>query len=229
MTRSIRAPFHELDVWVFDLDNTLYHEKCNIFAQIDVRMGEFLTAYLNVDLEEARRVQKAYYHEHGTTMNGLMANHGMKPEEFLDFVHDIDVSVIPPSPDLSDYLDHLPGRKIIYTNGSDQHARNVMGQLGVDHHFDGVFDIVASEYRPKPARPAFATFVEQFGIDPKTAVMVEDLPQNLEPAHELGMTTVLLRTDRVRERHGVVDETQDHIHHVHDDLLTWFDHIFETD
>ena len=229
MPRSLRAPFHKLDAWVFDLDNTLYPEECDLFAQIDVRMGEFLTSYLDVDLVEARRVQKAYYHEHGTTLNGLMANGGLKPEVFLEFVHDIDVTVIPPSPDLSDFLEHLPGRKIIYTNGSHKHACNVMEQLGVDHHFDGIFDITAADYRPKPARSAFATFIEQFDIDPTTAIMVEDLPQNLEPAHELGMMTVLLRTDRVRERHGVVDESQDHIHHVHDDLLKWFEHIFESD
>jgi putative hydrolase of the HAD superfamily len=124
-------------------------------------------------------------------------------------------------------LGHLPGRKFIYTNGSDQHAGNVMTRLGVAHHFDGVFDIVAADYQPKPARSAFDAFLARFNIDPASAVMVEDLPQNLEPAHDLGMVTVLIRTDRVRERHGVVDESQDHIHHVSPDLISWFEGIFE--
>lgn len=227
MSRNIREPFHKVDTWVFDLDNTLYSEECDLFAQIDVRMGEFLTSHLKVDLVEARRVQKQYYHEYGTTLAGLMLNDGVDPADFLHHVHDIDVSVIPPSPELSGFLGYLPGRKFIYTNGSDQHAGNVMTRLGVAHHFDGVFDIVAADYQPKPARSAFDAFLARFNIDPASAVMVEDLPQNLEPAHDLGMVTVLIRTDRVRERHGVVDESQDHIHHVSPDLISWFEGIFE--
>ena len=227
MSRNIREPFHKVDTWVFDLDNTLYSEECDLFAQIDVRMGEFLTSHLKVDLVEARRVQKQYYHEYGTTLAGLMLNDGVDPADFLHHVHDIDVSGIPPSPELSGFLGHLPGRKFIYTNGSDQHAGNVMTRLGVAHHFDGVFDIVAADYQPKPARSAFDAFLARFNIDPASAVMVEDLPQNLEPAHDLGMVTVLIRTDRVRERHGVVDESQDHIHHVSPDLISWFEGIFE--
>lgn len=226
--RNLRAPFHEYNAWVFDLDNTLYPEECDLFAQIDVRMGEFLTNLLDVDLDEARRVQKKYYHEHGTTLTGLMLNNGIDPHDFLEHVHDIDVSVVPPSPELSDFLGHLPGRKFVYTNGSDKHARNVMGRLGVDHHFDGIFDITAADYQPKPARSAFDAFLERFDIEPMRAVMVEDLPQNLQPAHDLGMTTVLIRTDRVIERHGATDESQDHIHHVEDDLLTWLKDIFES-
>jgi putative hydrolase of the HAD superfamily len=228
MKPNIRAPYHDVDTWVFDLDNTLYPEECDLFAQIDVRMGEFLTSHLQVDLVEARRVQKQYYHEHGTTLTGLMLNDGVDPADFLHHVHDIDVSVIPPSPDLSVFLGHLPGRKFIYTNGSDQHASNVMTRLGVEHHFDGVFDIVAADYEPKPARAAFDAFLARFDIDPTSSVMVEDLPQNLGPAHDLGMATVLIRTDRVRERHGAVDESQDHIHHVSADLIAWFEDIFES-
>jgi putative hydrolase of the HAD superfamily len=225
--RQLRAPFHDYNAWVFDLDNTLYPEECDLFAQIDVRMGEFLTNHFNVDLDEARRVQKKYYHQHGTTLTGLMRNDGIDPHGFLEHVHDIDVSVISPSPELSDFLGHLPGRKFVYTNGSDKHARNVMERLGVDHHFDGVFDIVAAGYEPKPARSAFDAFLERFKIEPMRAVMVEDLPQNLEPAHDLGMKTVLIRTDRVHERHGPTDESLDHIHHAEDDLLAWLRDIFE--
>lgn len=222
---TIRPPFDRHDTWIFDLDNTLYPAECDLFAQIDVRMGAFIQQYLNVDAVEARRIQKTYYRDHGTTLAGLMTNDGVKPKDFLDYVHDIDVTPVPPSPNLENYLERLPGRKIIYTNGSETHARNVMDRLGVTHHFDDIFDIVAANYQPKPDVSAFAQFVSRYGITPKTSVMVEDLPRNLEPAHNMGMATVLIRTERELERGGLFEEA-DHIHHVADDLISWLESVF---
>jgi putative hydrolase of the HAD superfamily len=218
---SVKAPFHETDCWIFDLDNTLYPAACDLFSQIDVRMGTFISELLGVDRVEARRIQKQYYYDHGTTLAGLMANEGVHPETFLNFVHDIDVTPIPPSPELRDALMRLPGRRIVYTNGSRTHAENVMARLGVADIFDGIYDIIASGYRPKPSPEPYDDLISLYGIDPRRAVMVEDIHRNLVPAHAMGMATVLIRT----ERHPPDLDDDGHIHHVADDLLAWLQAI----
>jgi putative hydrolase of the HAD superfamily len=223
--RTLSSPFHETDCWIFDLDNTLYPAACDLFSQIDVRMGSFISDLLGVDRVEARRIQKQYYYEHGTTLAGLMANEGVHPEAFLDFVHDIDVTPIPPSPALRESLSHLPGRRLVYTNGSLTHAENVMARLGVTDLFDGIHDIIASNYRPKPSPEPYDDFVRLYEIEPARAVMVEDMHRNLKPAHDLGMKTVLIRT----ERHSPEADDEDHIHHVVDDLQDWLDRILIED
>ncbi len=220
-TRSPQPPFDETEHWIFDLDNTLYPAACDLFSQIDVKMGAFISGHLGIDRVEARKLQKRYYHEHGTTLAGLMANDGVHPDAFLDFVHDIDVSPIPPSPALQDALARLPGGKFVYTNGSRKHAENVMARLGITALFDGIYDIVASGYRPKPEPEPYDDMIEVFGIDPRRAVMVEDIPRNLEPAHALGMSTVWIRT----ERRDYDADNGDHVHHVADDLLEWLQKI----
>lgn len=184
--------FRHVEAFVFDLDNTLYPAECNLFAEIDTRMRAFISRYLGVDQDEARHIQKKYYREHGTTLSGLMRLHGMKPEAFLDFVHDIDLSALPDLPDLGAGLARLPGRRIVFTNGTVAHARRVLARLGVEDHFEDVFDIVASDYVPKPDPSAFARFVDRLGIDPHRSAMFEDLARNLTPARALGMTTVLV-------------------------------------
>ena len=204
--------------WIFDLDNTLYPAHCNLFAQVDRRIGQFIEGELGLDAIEARLLQKRYFREHGTTLAGLMANHAVDPGAFLDFVHDIDVSPVPPSPALDQVLARLPGRKFIFTNGSTAHADRVTGRLGVSHHFEGVFDIIAADYRPKPDPATYDKLIRQHGIVPATAAMVEDLPRNLRPAAALGMTTVLVLTG---EEWAETDRTGDHIHHVTDDLVGW--------
>ena len=217
----INAPFHEIEHWIFDLDNTLYPAACDLFSQIDVRMMSFISNHLDIGLVEARLLQKRYYHDHGTTLAGLMANDGVHPDAFLDYVHDIDVTPVPPSPALRDALERLPGRRYVFTNGSHTHARNVMARLGVTELFDGIYDIAAAAYRPKPAPEPYDDMVGRFGIEPSRAVMVEDLHRNLKPAHDLGMRTVLIRT----ERHLPELDNADHIHHVADDLLGWLHDI----
>jgi len=211
-------PLDHVTDWVFDLDNTLYPARCNLFAQVDRRIGLFIEELLGLEAIAARDLQKRYFREHGTTLRGLMTHHGIDPEVFLDFVHEIDMTPVPPSPELAAALANLPGRKFIFTNGSVAHAERVMARLGVAAHFDGVFDIVAAGYLPKPDPTTYRSMVERYAIDPARAAMIEDLPRNLRPAAALGMTTVLVLTG---EEWAMTDAAGDHIHHVTDDLVGW--------
>jgi len=185
--------FTKIDVWVFDLDNTLYAPSCNLFAQIDVKMRAFISELLSVDGDEAYRLQKQYYRDHGTTLSGLMTVHGIEPKRFLDFVHNIDVTVVPPNPELATALERLPGRRLVFTNGTVAHATRVLNQIGIHDHVEDIFDIVHADFIPKPKRETFERFVTKHGIEPKSAAMFEDLDRNLAPAYDLGMTTVLVR------------------------------------
>ncbi|MBJ80205.1 MAG: pyrimidine 5'-nucleotidase [Myxococcales bacterium] len=206
------------DVWIFDLDNTLYPRDCDLFAQIDVKMKAFVADLLGIDAANAYKVQKQYFRDYGSTLRGLMENHGLPPQEFLDFVHDIDVTPVPPNPALDDVLCKLNGRKIVFTNGTVAHATNVMTRLGITHHFEGIFDIHAAHYLPKPARSAYDKFLREYDVNPTRAVMLEDIARNLEPAHELGMTTVWIRS---KYDHSAIGADGDHIHHIIDDLVPW--------
>lgn len=178
--------------WVFDLDNTLYPSEHDLFAQVDQRMTAFIAETLALDAVEARRLQKLYLRDYGTTLAGLMARHQMSPDAFLDFVHDIDVSVLPPDPDLAGAIDRLPGRKFIFTNGTRAHAERVAGQLGILHLFDDIFDIVSANYVPKPHPDIYPNMLDQFSLKADTTAFFEDLARNLAPAHALGMTTILI-------------------------------------
>jgi putative hydrolase of the HAD superfamily len=184
--------FRHIDAWVFDLDNTLYDAACALFSQIDARMTAFMQERLALPYEAARRLQKDYYMRYGATMCGLMREHDVEPDAFLDYVHDIDLAPITPNRALGEALAALPGRKYIYTNGSARHAENVAGALGVFHLFDDVFDIKAARYAPKPRREPCEALLRAFDIAPARAAMFEDLSQNLETPHALGMTTVLV-------------------------------------
>lgn len=211
--------------WLFDLDNTLYPARCNLFVQVSARMTEFIRAHFKLDHEPARELQRDLFRRHGTTLRGLMTEHGVAPGAFLDYVHDIDVMAIDPSPRLDDLLRALPGRKLVFTNGSVPHAERVMNRLGVTHHFDSVFDIVAADYVPKPDPRPYARLVEIAGIDPTTAVMVEDMAKNLAPAAALGMQTVWLRTEHDWARDGA---EASHVHHVADDVLAFLETVVGT-
>ncbi len=178
--------------WVFDLDNTLYPADCRLFDQIDRRMGEFISGLLGLDFPAARRIQKDYFHHYGTTLRGLMDNHGVDPDHFLTYVHEIDLSVVPESPALVAVLDRLAGRKLVFTNGPHSHAKNVLERLGVHGHFDGIFDVADAGYIPKPDPECYHALIASHGIDPKGAILFEDIARNLEPAADLGMTTVLV-------------------------------------
>ncbi len=212
----------EAEAWVFDLDNTLYPATFNLFGQIDTRMRSYISRFLGVGLEEAYRLQKHYFREYGTSLHGLMHRHGMDPLPFLEFVHDIDVTVLPPSPGLEAALARLPGRKLVFTNASVRHAERVMGRLGIDHHFEAVFDIIEADYRPKPQPEGYGVLVRRHGLDAGRTVMVEDIARNLAPAAALGMTTAWIRTDT---EHGTDGADGDYIDHVVDDLVAWLQEV----
>lgn len=211
-----------VEAWVFDLDNTLYPPSSDLFAQIDVRMREFVAGFLGVDQDEAYRVQKQYFREYGTTLRGMMERHGMEPGPFLGHVHDIDLAPVAPDPALDAVLGRLPGRKLIFTNATASHAERVMDRLGVRPRFEAVFDIVDAAYLPKPRPEVYAAMVERHGIDPTRAVMVEDIAWNLAPAAALGMTTVWVRNETPW---GVEGRDGDHVHHVADHLTSWLETV----
>jgi putative hydrolase of the HAD superfamily len=212
------SPLRHAEAWLFDLDNTLYPAAIDLFGQIDERMRAYIAEFLGLDLDAAYALQKRYFEEYGTSMRGLMDRHGMDPAPFLAHVHDIDVGVLDPAPALGEALSALPGRKLVFTNASTAHAERVLQRLGIDHHFHDVFDIVAAGFRPKPEPEIYRTLVERHVIEPRRAVMVEDMARNLTPAAALGMTTVWVRTGSDWGAFGAEDA---HIHHVIDDLVTW--------
>ena len=184
--------FASTQVWIFDLDNTLYPSRINLFAQIDRRMGAFIAKELGVPIEYARHLQKSYYHQFGTTLSGLMKVHGVDPTSFLDYVHDIDLSCVPDHPKLRRGIDALPGRKLIFTNGARAHAERVAARLGVLDLFEDICSIESCAYVPKPSREAFMKMAQNHDVSPSNAAMFEDLPHNLEMAHTLGMKTILV-------------------------------------
>jgi putative hydrolase of the HAD superfamily len=217
--------FDHIETWVFDLDNTLYPSACDLFPQIDRRMGEFIAATLGVPLEAAQNLRETYYYQHGTTLAGLVQIHGVSPHAFLDYVHDIDLSAVAPSPELAAALGALPGRKFIFTNASRRHAEAVIERLGVTDQFEDICDIHALDYiYPKPTREAFERFVQAHGVAPRAAAMFDDLPNNLETAHALGMTTVLVHGITDHPQHQAIagwTEPPAHIHHRTDALPTF--------
>ncbi len=196
---ALRARFARVDEWIFDLDNTLYPAHTDLFAQVDVKIRDFVVGLLGGTPEEAHRLQKSYYQRYGTTLRGLMIEHGISPDGFLEYVHDIDHSVVAPDPALGAAIAALPGRKFIMTNGTRKHAEAVADRLGITHHFQDVFDIVAADLLPKPHRETYDKFLDGAGIDPTRAAMFEDLARNLEVPDALGMATVLVVPRGTRE------------------------------
>jgi putative hydrolase of the HAD superfamily len=186
--------FSAIDTWVFDLDNTLYPPDTDLWPQIDLRITLYICGLLGIDGLSARSLQKHWYARHGTSLRALMDEYDIDPQEFLAFTHDIDRSCLAAAPELSRALGRLPGRKLILTNGSTAHAEATARRLGIDHHFDAVFDIAAAGFVPKPARIAYDRFLERHAVDPRHAAMFEDLEKNLKVPHEFGMTTVLVVT-----------------------------------
>ncbi len=187
---ALAPELRHIESWVFDLDNSLYPASCDLFALIDVRMGEYISRLVGCDPAEARRIQKHFFREHGTTLAGLMKEHGVDPHDFLSFVHDIALARLTADPDLLAALDRLPGRKFVFTNGDEAYAGRVLDKLGLANAFDGMHDIHAMNYVPKPHPDAYAQLCERHGIDPARALFADDMARNLAPAKALGMVTV---------------------------------------
>lgn len=221
--------FAHVETWVFDLDNTLYPHHLNLWQQVDVRIRDYVADFLKLTQEEAFRIQKDYYRRYGTTMRGLMVEHGMQPDAFLDFVHQIDHSPLEPNPALGAAIEGLPGRKLILTNGTKKHAAAVMERLAIHQHFEDVFDIIAAGLEPKPFALTYDRFLQAHSVDPARAAMFEDLARNLEVPHRLGMTTILVVPEGTREvfREGWEMEGQNdpHVDHVTDDLTGFLERI----
>ena len=213
--------FGHVDTWIFDLDNTLYPHEARVWPQVDDRITLFIAKLYGIDGLSARALQKYFYHRYGTTLKALMDEDGIDPYEFLDFAHDIDHSSIELNPLLGEAIEKLPGRKLILTNGSRKHAETVAMKLGIYDHFEDVFDIVASDYVPKPERPAYEKFLTKHVVDPKRSAIFEDIAKNLVVPHDLGMTTTLVIPkiiDPFRESFEQEAVKAPHIDHITNDL-----------
>lgn len=218
---SIAQAFAHVDTWVFDLDNTLYPHEARVWPQVDERITLFLSELFGLDGLSSRALQKYFYQKHGTTLKGLMEEHAIHPDDFLDFVHEIDLSLLDANPNLGEAIAALPGRKLIYTNGTRRHAENVAGKLGILDRFDGVFGITEGGFQPKPERAAFEAFFKAFDVAPARSAMFEDIEKNLVVPHAMGMKTVLVvpRTpDPFREAWEQAAVAEGHVHHVTDNL-----------
>jgi putative hydrolase of the HAD superfamily len=221
--RMYKVPIlSHIDTWVFDLDNTLYHPRHDLFKQVDLRMGAYIQRLLGVDAAEAYAVQKSFFREHGTTLRGLMAHHDIDPLEFLNDVHDVDMSVLPVDAELISALEALPGRKLVFTNGDAPYARRVLAQIGLGNHFEGMQCIIDQNYVPKPDPQVYAQFSERHDIDPDRTIYFEDMARNLKPAKERGWSTVWLNNGSEWGNHGADDSFIDY--HV-DDLAPWLSEI----
>jgi putative hydrolase of the HAD superfamily len=195
--------------WIFDLDNCLYPASTGLFSLIDERMGEYIQHLLGCDPHEARRVQKKHFHEHGTTLAGLMKEHGVDPHDFLAKVHDIPLDRVKGDERLANALGRLPGRRFVFTNADAPYARRVLEAIGVHDHFQDLHDVHASTYRPKPDPHGYELLCERFGIDPAHALLADDMVQNLVPAKALGMTTVWVDNGSERGDHGYDERAVD--------------------
>jgi len=224
MTPSI--PLRESECWVFDLDNTLYPASNGLMGEVSARMTQFVAQLLGVAADEAFIEQKQLFRKHGTTLRGLMEKHGVDPWAFLDFVHQVDYDQVDPAPRLVDALKGLPGRKFVFTNASAMHAERVLGRLGIDNQIQGVFDVAAASWRPKPHPTGYQTLIERHQITPTRAVMVEDMALNLEPAATLGMTTVWIHhRDAQAPAWTMPSEASDYVDHKIDDLADWLESL----
>lgn len=219
---SLTAPsdgpdFRHVRHWIFDLDNTLYDAHCGVFAQIERRMTDYVAGFTGLPREEARALQKSLYRQHGTTLNGMMKLHGIAPDDYLDFVHDIDLSALAPDTGLTTAVTRLQGRRYIFTNGCRRHAGRILDRIGLSHLFEEIWDIRTIGFTPKPERAAYDTVVAAAGLAPEEAAMFDDIAHNLAAARALGMTTVWVDAG-ADFSHGGPLPSLDHIDHKTDNL-----------
>jgi len=223
MRRHYPAPgeLDHVDCWVFDLDNTLYcPDRYDLFPAMGEKMALYIEQTMGVSPEEAQHLRTQWGADYGTTLRGLMVEHGIPPDEFLEFVHDLDLDQIQPEPALDAAIAALPGRKVVFTNATVKYAEEVMARLGVSRHFDQVFDVAASDYIPKPQMPAYDTFLGSTGVAPDRAIFFEDSARNLAPAAAIGMTTVWVENERPN---AGPPPACDYIHFIAEELTAWLE------
>jgi len=209
--------FRHVDTWLFDLDNTLYDASTGVFDRIIDRMNLFVSGHLQISTAQASTLRKTYWEKYGTTLRGMMEEHDVKPDAFLWYAHDIDISDVPQCAITKESLAHLPGKKIVYTNSSREFAERMTKHLGIHHHFDGIFSIEDTQYIPKPDVASYHALIEKFSFDPKRAVMFEDMAINLKTAAGLGMGTVWIHgKNNDAETHAL-----SHLHHKAETLAAW--------
>ena len=187
--------FNSIKYWLFDLDNTLYSGQTKVFEQVDKKMSKYISEKLDISIEKAKEIQKNYFYQYNTTLNGMIKNHKIDPNEFLEFVHDVNIDFLKKDLPLCKELEKLDGKKIIFTNGSRRHAINVTQRIGITHLFDDIFDIVDSEFIPKPSIEPYKKLVKKHKIDPNLCVFIEDIARNLKPAYEMGMKTIWIENN----------------------------------
>jgi len=213
--------------WIFDLDNTLYPASADLYPRIDLRITQYVADLVGVDAVEARRIQKQYFHAHGTTLSGLMTERQIDPHHYLAYVHDVEMSVIEPNLRLRDALARLPGRKLVFTNGDAPYAARVLDRLGLTDAFEAVHDIHATAYRPKPHPLAYQGLCEAYAVDPGEALFVEDMARNLKPAKAIGMTTVWIDNGSEQPPEGPGSEDRSFIDYTTTDITEWLHKILE--
>ncbi len=211
--------FDRITTWVFDLDETLYPPSAPLFPQIEARMVDWIVRRLRVSRAEADTLRARWWHDHGTTLAGLMREHGEDPGPFLADVHRIDFTVLSPDPDLRAAIAALPGRKVIYTNGTAPYAEEVLRARGLSGLWDAVHGIEHAGHAPKPDRIAYERVFARDGLDPTRAAMFEDMARNLAVPHDMGLVTVHVAPERA---------AGDHIHHHAPDLTTFLRGILTT-
>ena len=178
--------------WLFDLDNTLYPHEAEVMALVEAKMSAFVARETGLSYEDAYQLQKRYLNEHGTTLAGLMANHGVEPHRFLDEVHDVSLDSLHPNFELNDLIRRLPGKRVVFTNGDNRHATRILDRLAMGDLFDGLFHLEHANFVPKPNLATFELMMAAHGVIPAETAFFEDSPRNLAPAHQLGMTTILV-------------------------------------
>jgi putative hydrolase of the HAD superfamily len=217
----MHSRFDHIDSWIFDLDLTLYGPEANIMAQVRDRIALYVERFFNISSDAAHHIRHTYWKKYGTTLGGLMAEHSVDPHGYLDFVHDVDMSLLHPAPDLRGQIEALPGRKLIFTNADAPYAHRVLAARGLDGVFEDIFDIHRMQHVPKPASVSYDRLCNELHIDPARALFVEDSAHNLGPAKALGMTTIWVNHDIAVDR----ADTAPFIDHEIADISGWLSSI----
>ena len=217
----MQSALSHIETWIFDLDLTLYLPEANIMEQVRDRIALFVEDHFRIGPDEAHAIRHRYWQKYGTTLGGLMVEHGIDPQKYLDFVHDVDLGKLEPCPHLRAHLLALPGRRLIFTNADLPYAERVLKARGLLDVFEDIFDIHRMEHLPKPDPASYQALCGQLDIEPTTALFVEDSAHNLRPAKELGMTTIWVKYEGEADSSG----HDDYIDHQITDVTEWLSSV----